>query len=312
MNLYEKLNRLDDSLVESKRVVKKKTLTESYSNEMTEFMNWIQDYKNGALWNDFTSEFESEQDPDISVVLTWLENFDEDAYYDYVAADTYDDDIDGMLTETASFKSGDRYYGGLPSEPSMSEYGKAMDSARKNRDALLDKYDIKVDNDRSKGYTTYTGTINGHTFKYVEGHRDFSHWLSELVIDNKVVNPYKSSLNKIRKMFETNAVSISDIVHLLLKDNFDNIVYKEALTEGDETKTYKYPSGSPVFKFDKFLENTKEDFVTVATSIRKAKSNIESQIKSKLRLTQNTSIKIDETKIAEIDNSKPTNKQESP
>ena len=100
MNLYEKLNRLDDSLVESKRVVKKKKLTESYSNEMTEFMNWIQDYKNGALWDDFTAEFEAEQDPDISVVLTWLENFDEDAYYDYVAADTYDDDIDEMLTES--------------------------------------------------------------------------------------------------------------------------------------------------------------------------------------------------------------------
>lgn len=100
MNLFEKLNRLDDSLVESKRVVKKKKLIESYSDEMTEFMNWIQEYKNGALWDDFAAEFESEEDPDISVVLTWLENFDEDAYYNYVAAETYDDDIDKMLTES--------------------------------------------------------------------------------------------------------------------------------------------------------------------------------------------------------------------
>jgi hypothetical protein len=75
-------------------------LTEGYSNEMTEFMNWIQEYRNGALWNDFATEFESEEDPDISVVLTWLENFDEDAYYDYVASDTYDDDIDEMLIES--------------------------------------------------------------------------------------------------------------------------------------------------------------------------------------------------------------------
>lgn len=74
-------------------------LTESYPNEMTEFMKWIQEYKNGALWNDFTAEFESEQDPDIGVVLTWLENFDEDAYYDYVAAETYDHNIDETLTE---------------------------------------------------------------------------------------------------------------------------------------------------------------------------------------------------------------------
>ena len=75
-------------------------LNEGYSNEMTEFMNWIQEYRNGALWNDFATEFEAEEDPDISVVLTWLENFDNDAYYDYVDADTYDDDIDEMLIES--------------------------------------------------------------------------------------------------------------------------------------------------------------------------------------------------------------------
>ena len=33
MNLYEKLNRLDDSLVESKKVVKKKKLTESVEDD---------------------------------------------------------------------------------------------------------------------------------------------------------------------------------------------------------------------------------------------------------------------------------------
>lgn len=69
-------------------------LTESYSDEMTNFMNWIQTYRNGALWDAFATEFEAEQDPDIATVLEWLETFDETAYYDYVAADTYDDDID--------------------------------------------------------------------------------------------------------------------------------------------------------------------------------------------------------------------------
>ena len=33
MNLYEKLNRLDDKLVESKRVIKKKKLTEGVFNK---------------------------------------------------------------------------------------------------------------------------------------------------------------------------------------------------------------------------------------------------------------------------------------
>lgn len=70
-------------------------LTESYSNEMTQFMNWIQEYRNGALWDDFTAEFEAEQDPDIDIVLDWLEVFDKDAYYDYIK----DDDIDEMLKE---------------------------------------------------------------------------------------------------------------------------------------------------------------------------------------------------------------------
>lgn len=73
-------------------------LTESYSNEMTQFMNWIQEYRNGALWDDFTAEFEAEQDPDIDIVLNWLEVFDKDAYYDYIK----DDDIDEMLTESLS------------------------------------------------------------------------------------------------------------------------------------------------------------------------------------------------------------------
>lgn len=70
------------------------TLTESYSNELTEFTHWIQEYRNGALWDAFATEFEAEKDPDIATVLNWLETFDEAAYYDYVAADTYDDDID--------------------------------------------------------------------------------------------------------------------------------------------------------------------------------------------------------------------------
>lgn len=76
-------------------------LTEDYPNEMTRFMNWIQEYRNGALWNDFTAEFEAEQDPDISDVLTWLENFDEDAYYDYIDAD---DMLEGLFSKLRHYQ----------------------------------------------------------------------------------------------------------------------------------------------------------------------------------------------------------------
>lgn len=51
MNLFEKLNRLDDSLVESKRVVKKKKLTESIENSKLNMKDSIEE----IVFNEFES-----------------------------------------------------------------------------------------------------------------------------------------------------------------------------------------------------------------------------------------------------------------
>ena len=132
-----------------------------------------------------------------------------------------------LSEETNSFKSGDRYYGGLPSEPSVAEYGKAMDSIRMSRQQLLDKHGITVE--RLPGKVKYTGTVNGHTFCYIEGTKDFSRWVSELIIDGKTVDEYNSLAypKSISKMFETNATSISRIIKFLEDDTLDHLSFKE-------------------------------------------------------------------------------------
>ena len=55
-------------------------------DELTEFFDWVQSYKNGALWDDFTAEFESVDEHELNIddILEWLEQFNEDAYYDFI------------------------------------------------------------------------------------------------------------------------------------------------------------------------------------------------------------------------------------
>ena len=56
-----------------------------YNDEVTSFFNWIQDYRDGSLYDEFAAEFSDEtEELDIDSILSWLEDFDEDAYYDYV------------------------------------------------------------------------------------------------------------------------------------------------------------------------------------------------------------------------------------
>lgn len=102
-SIYTIMNKIDDSKslnekwnVKDQRKLKR--LKESiYTDEMTAFYDWIQEYNEGALWDAFTVEFDSEEDPSMDEVLSWLENLDEDAYYDYLEtsndADEYHPDI---------------------------------------------------------------------------------------------------------------------------------------------------------------------------------------------------------------------------
>lgn len=94
---YEYIARDIHDFVMANRTDNSSELDEGYGNdEMTEFLDWIQDYKGGCLWDAFTAEFNMDEDPDIDDVLNWLEEFDNDAYYAYIEKDEYDDDYEDL------------------------------------------------------------------------------------------------------------------------------------------------------------------------------------------------------------------------
>ena len=53
--------------------------------------------------------------------------------------------------KSTGYKSGDRYYGGLPAEPSDIEYGEAMSSARNGFDKFLSDNRVTVEDIESSG-----------------------------------------------------------------------------------------------------------------------------------------------------------------
>ena len=116
MNLYEKLNRLDDSLVESKRVVKKKKLTESaydpypagaYGDKIFKILdtcsgdailNFMNEYgytfyKSGDSMRDVYDNINSYLESNSGYGL-WSR------LVDYFGDEDYDDEIDDMLAES--------------------------------------------------------------------------------------------------------------------------------------------------------------------------------------------------------------------
>lgn len=58
--------------------------------------------------------------------------------------------------KSSSYKSGDRYYGGLPQEPSSSELGKAYDDARTRFEKFLAENNVTVVDVASHGYGVKT------------------------------------------------------------------------------------------------------------------------------------------------------------
>lgn len=111
---YEYISRDVHDFVMANRTGNSAELDEDYSNdEMTEFLNWIQDYKGGCLWDAFTTEFNTDENPDIDDVLNWLEGFNNDAYYAYIEKGEYDDDYEDLssFNECSDVKRADVLYG---------------------------------------------------------------------------------------------------------------------------------------------------------------------------------------------------------
>ena len=94
---------------------------------------------------------------------------------------------------------------------------------------------------------------------------------------------------------------INDAESLFEKYEVKNVkeLEEQLITETATTKTYRYPKGSPVIRFDRDAGNTTENFETTATSLTKAKNNIVYKIKQKYNLTGN--VKIDPSKIIIIE-----------
>ena len=104
MNLFEKLNRIDDSLVESKRVVKKKKLTESVEDvgRKEDFLKEVftkqEIIELAEAHTDFTGKTYKEA---FKYVLNNWDNFYFEDDYEAFCEDELDDDIDEMLTEAS-------------------------------------------------------------------------------------------------------------------------------------------------------------------------------------------------------------------
>ena len=58
--------------------------------------------------------------------------------------------------KSTGYKSGDRYYGGLPAEPSDAEYGQMMDNARDRFNKFMSDNNVTVVDVDSHGYGTKT------------------------------------------------------------------------------------------------------------------------------------------------------------
>lgn len=157
-----------------------------------------------------------------------------DSYYLGKDIDTDEDSSDIFNFEVdESYKSGDRYYGGLPQEPSDVEYGNIMTSVAKEKQKFIKDNNISVEKD--DGSVIYSGKYNGHSFVYSERTSGFSHWAEFLIIDRKKVDLNKSTFGYWAGfMSETNKGSLYDVIQALKDiDNTDDenyIVFKGEVT----------------------------------------------------------------------------------
>ena len=116
--------------------------------------------------------------------------------------------------KSTSYKSGDRYYGRLPQEPSSEEYGKAMEAARNNFDKFLSDNNVTVRDTRYGGsvakYQSYTWTTPSNQHIEIVY---YNRWLGgsmicELYVDGRGVDVYKSEYNGWR----LTKVSLMDVI----------------------------------------------------------------------------------------------------
>ena len=112
-------------------------------------------------------------------------------------------------------------------EPSSSDYGKFITSYYNDIENVLTKYGIRRITRRHS--TDYVGTVNDHSFFFVEGNTGTGHYAKELYIDDKEVNLYQSkeSERSFAYLNEMNQFGILSLVKMLENNNLSGIVYRD-------------------------------------------------------------------------------------
>lgn len=129
--------------------------------------------------------------------------------------------------KSTSYKSGNRYYGGLPQEPSSAELGKAYDDARTHFEQFLAENNVTVIDTGSHGYGVKTQSYIWKTpdnseieiIYYNRGSLGGS-TISEMYIEDNSgyhkVNVYESKYNGWKSLREA---SIENVITSLNTDD---------------------------------------------------------------------------------------------
>lgn len=116
--------------------------------------------------------------------------------------------------KSAGYKSGDRYYGGLPAEPSDIEYGAATSSARNGFDKFLSDNQVAVEDIEPSGnsakYQSYTWmTPDGRDIEIIYYNR-FSggSQISSMFVDGRKVDIYNSKYDGWKTLKDASLMNV--------------------------------------------------------------------------------------------------------
>jgi len=223
------------------------------------------------IFEDIIKNYEGYEDEDSTPEKS--AQFYKDIRYWLIHLDLPYKDLDESLNEAKvhlkEWNTGDSDCDGL-------SYAKAIEKTRaeneKKLNNLIKDNNIKVNQNATEpGYagtfTRYSGVYNGHQFTLDLNKEHFTHWIKNLIIDNKLVNLYKSSIGNI-KLSQNNYWGILDLPKLLADENIKNYIYY-----ADNDYSYlKYRILSAKSKNE--LSKIKKDIINYFKNNQLTKSNV--------------------------------------
>ena len=125
--------------------------------------------------------------------------------------------------KSTGYKSGDRYYGGLPAEPSDVEYGEAMSSARNSFNKFLSDNQVAVEDIEPSGnnakYQSYTWTTPDDRDIEIIYYNRFSggSQISSMFVDGRKVDIYNSKYDGWKSLKDA---SLMEVISAFNSDNY--------------------------------------------------------------------------------------------